>query len=486
MLSERMPRFAAILLKGSYASQYPSLPGPSIVRDFITRAYLARIGEKARPVMATQVRPTFVEAPVPPSRWRMVRRVALGGVAMVVVLLLILPAPVTSGFIAGTARLLGIRTLPRHLMPVGQGDSTGRDNWASGQSSQDRNAMGDGNASNASSNSGGSKTPHPGGRGGRSTGTRDGESRDPASLPAATSAGLPALPAQPAPPPAPGPSGVTSMAATDYLLDPDHNAPHTPPAPVKPAGPYSITERMKQFAPTAEARLKPAFRSAGVAYPPAYVTLIGFKEEKRLQLYAAGADRKFTLIRTYPVRAASGVPGPKLREGDGQVPEGLYRVELLNPNSSYHLSLRVNYPSEYDRERAREDGRQELGGDIMIHGRAVSIGCLAMGDRAIEELFVLAGRMKLEDVRIILAPWDLRARTREQAAAADPLVAAALNAAPKWTPALHERIRQALARYPSPGAAPSAGPPVPAGMPASTREAEARDSSRRASPRPGG
>ena len=75
-------------------------------------------------------------------------------------------------------------------------------------------------------------------------------------------------------------------------------------------------------------------------------------------------------------------------EGDKQVPEGFYRIELLNPNSRYHLSLRVNYPNADDIERAREDRRDllNLGGDIMIHGGAESIGCIAIGNPAIEHL----------------------------------------------------------------------------------------------------
>jgi murein L,D-transpeptidase YafK len=74
------------------------------------------------------------------------------------------------------------------------------------------------------------------------------------------------------------------------------------------------------------------------------------------------------------MKRASGKAGPKLREGDGQVPEGIYRIDGLNPNSSYHLSLKLNYPNDFDLEQARTEGRTELGGDIFIHGKAVSIG----------------------------------------------------------------------------------------------------------------
>lgn len=114
------------------------------------------------------------------------------------------------------------------------------------------------------------------------------------------------------------------------------------------------------------------------------------------------------LVRSYPILAASGATGPKLRQGDGQVPEGVYRAILLNPDSRFHLSIELDYPSAFDRRKAREDGRSGLGGDIFIHGRDVSIGCLAMGDEAIEELFVLVADTGLRNVRVIIAPRDLR------------------------------------------------------------------------------
>src|SRR5690606_4961 len=95
-------------------------------------------------------------------------------------------------------------------------------------------------------------------------------------------------------------------------------------------------------------------------------------------------------VRALPVLAASGRVGPKLQYGDYQVPEGFYRIEALNPNSRFHLALRVNYPNAFDRAEAAREGRTHLGGDIMIHGSNASVGCLAMGDVVSEDLFVLA------------------------------------------------------------------------------------------------
>ena len=86
------------------------------------------------------------------------------------------------------------------------------------------------------------------------------------------------------------------------------------------------------------------------------------------------------------------------------MPEGVYRLTHLNPASSYHLSIRVDYPNAFDRARGAEDGRANLGGDIYIHGKAVSIGCLAIGDDNIEELFTLVADTGLANARIVLAP----------------------------------------------------------------------------------
>src|SRR5687768_8530412 len=86
-----------------------------------------------------------------------------------------------------------------------------------------------------------------------------------------------------------------------------------------------------QYGPSARARLRPAFERAGIDYPPRRVWLLGLKEESRLELWAGNRSRVH--VKDYPILARSGVAGPKRREGDLQIPEGLYRVSWLNPNS---------------------------------------------------------------------------------------------------------------------------------------------------------
>ena len=167
-------------------------------------------------------------------------------------------------------------------------------------------------------------------------------------------------------------------------------------------------ERLQQYGASARARLAPFFAKQNVSYPPAELIFVGLKAEKILEVYARTGTNDFKFIRSFPVLAASGVAGPKLKEGDKQVPEGVYPIEWLNPNSSYHLSMRIGYPNAFDRAQAAKEGRTKLGGDIMIHGKAKSVGCLAMGDEAAEELFVLAADTGIQNITVILAPVDFR------------------------------------------------------------------------------
>jgi murein L,D-transpeptidase YafK len=200
----------------------------------------------------------------------------------------------------------------------------------------------------------------------------------------------------------------------------------------------TVAGRLEQYGVAARARLAPHFAKQKIAYPPGELTFVGLKEEKILEVYAKSGTNDFKLIRSYPILAASGVAGPKLREGDRQVPEGIYRIELLNPNSSYHLSMRIGYPNAFDRAQAAKEGRTKLGGDIMIHGRAKSIGCLAMGDEAAEDLFVLAADTGIEKITVILAPVDFRTGK----------IVPAKAKLPAWTTELYPLIRTRLAELP--------------------------------------
>lgn len=199
-------------------------------------------------------------------------------------------------------------------------------------------------------------------------------------------------------------------------------------------GKKSTAGRLAEFGDAARSRMRPAFDTAGVAYPPGAVTLVAVKMRRTLTVYAGPSAGALKPVVTYPVLGQSGELGPKLREGDRQVPEGLYRIEGLNPNSSFHVSLRVNYPNAFDLEQAAADGRENPGSDIFIHGQRASIGCLAMGNPAIEELFTLAADVGLNHIQLIITPVDFR----------EPGAEVSLPDAPEWASALYAQIEDAL------------------------------------------
>ncbi len=153
--------------------------------------------------------------------------------------------------------------------------------------------------------------------------------------------------------------------------------------------------------------MAPHFKAAGVAYPPKKLMLLAIKDKARLEVWDDSGQSPI-YIRTYAIQALSGHSGPKLREGDRQVPEGLYQIVSLNPNSAYHLSLKLNYPNAFDLKQAKAEGRTQPGSNIFIHGKAVSIGCLAMGDGAIEEIFTLIADVGHAQVAVTIAPKDPR------------------------------------------------------------------------------
>jgi hypothetical protein len=208
----------------------------------------------------------------------------------------------------------------------------------------------------------------------------------------------------------------------------------------KPPAARTVKEALREIEPAAGDRLRKRFDEAGVAYPTSRVLFVAFKRERQMEVFADSGDGISKQVFSYPILGASGKEGPKLREGDLQVPEGFYRIELLNPNSRYHLSLRINYPSPADLRRAEQENRdtRTLGSDIMIHGKEASVGCLAMGDPAIEEIFLLAARVGLDHLELVIAPCDLR-----KSAPSPP------PTAPAWTASLHEELRNFLNTLPS-------------------------------------
>jgi len=131
-------------------------------------------------------------------------------------------------------------------------------------------------------------------------------------------------------------------------------------------------------------KMQQELRDKGFAFgQPIFVRI--FKLPGTLELWM-NKGRGFELFKSYRVCNYSGFPGPKINEGDWQAPEGFYSVsaEQMNPKSSYHLAFDVGYPNEFDVAKNR------TGGMIMVHGNCQSVGCFAMTDGRIEEIYLLA------------------------------------------------------------------------------------------------
>lgn len=175
-----------------------------------------------------------------------------------------------------------------------------------------------------------------------------------------------------------GVSHVMQIITRDHL-----SLPYAPPPPPEQWQPMSAADRLTNV----RSRLLPKLHDELAAKQlklgqPAFIRI--FKESRELELWLQN-NEGWQLFRTYPIASFSGTLGPKTREGDMQAPEGFYSVtkQQLNPASSYHLSFNIGYPNAYDLHH------QRTGSFIMVHGNTVSIGCFAMTDPLIEEIYLV-------------------------------------------------------------------------------------------------
>jgi murein L,D-transpeptidase YafK len=111
-----------------------------------------------------------------------------------------------------------------------------------------------------------------------------------------------------------------------------------------------------------------------------------FKEESELEVWKQDTTGRFKILKVYPICRWSGDLGPKMHEGDRQAPEGFYTItpELMNPNSNYYLAINTGFPNTFDKANDRD------GTFLMIHGDCASVGCYAMTDEQIGEIYSLA------------------------------------------------------------------------------------------------
>ena len=152
--------------------------------------------------------------------------------------------------------------------------------------------------------------------------------------------------------------------------------------------PDAVAQRTTRRSRAAVQRVRPALerdlKAKGLRYgAPIFIRI--FKAAKTLEMWVEAGER-FKLFRTYPICTYSGALGPKMRTGDRQAPEGFYFVNAgrMNPASTFHLSFNLGYPNAFDRYHGR------TGSYLMVHGNCVSIGCFAMTNPGIEQIYALA------------------------------------------------------------------------------------------------
>jgi murein L,D-transpeptidase YafK len=167
--------------------------------------------------------------------------------------------------------------------------------------------------------------------------------------------------------------------------------------PVIAAEPMRVADARRRIG----GALEQAVREKGVAYPPRAVLLRTFKHEGVFEMWIGNdATKPLLLLESVPVCASSGELGPKRKQGDLQVPEGAYLIDRLNPQSSYHLALHIDYPNAVDRAFGRAAGIKDLGGDIMVHGNCVTIGCIPLTDAVIERVYLLVHDARQQGARV--------------------------------------------------------------------------------------
>ena len=170
------------------------------------------------------------------------------------------------------------------------------------------------------------------------------------------------------------------------------------------AAPLKENGKSKEITLKVKKKLEANLREQGFKWGlPVFIRI--YKDPALLEIWLKKHDH-FVFFKSYKICRFSGKLGPKLQEGDMQAPEGFYRIypEQLNPWSSYHLAVNIGYPNRFDQEN------HHTGNNIMIHGNCASVGCFAMTDGQMEEIYVMiqeglkGGKQKFIPIHIFPFP----------------------------------------------------------------------------------
>jgi murein L,D-transpeptidase YafK len=146
--------------------------------------------------------------------------------------------------------------------------------------------------------------------------------------------------------------------------------------------------RVKAAFQDKEGTINELFASKNIDREGCQLFIQAFKKEQALEVWVKPKQKNaFELLTSYPFCSSSGELGPKRKEGDYQIPEGVYHIQHFNPQSNFHLSLGINYPNASD--KILSDPKHP-GGAIYIHGNCVTVGCIPVTDDKIKELYIMA------------------------------------------------------------------------------------------------
>lgn len=158
-------------------------------------------------------------------------------------------------------------------------------------------------------------------------------------------------------------------------------------------------DRVKTAFTEKEQTVKTMLQSKGIETSGYQIFLRAFKKERELEVWVKPKDeQQYRLLSIYAFCTSSGNLGPKRKEGDLQIPEGVYQINHFNPYSTFHLSIGINYPNASDKILS---DKKQPGSSIYIHGDCVSIGCIPITDDKIKEVYVLAVEAKHEGQKTI-------------------------------------------------------------------------------------
>ena len=146
--------------------------------------------------------------------------------------------------------------------------------------------------------------------------------------------------------------------------------------------------RVKNAYEEKESVVRKYFTDKNIRYDGFRLFIRAFKNEAKLEVWIGEKNNtSYQLLHTYEFCAFSGDFGPKRKEGDLQIPEGIYHINHFNPESNFHLSLGIDYPNASDNILA---DKKLPGSAIYIHGNCVTVGCIPITDDKIKELYIMA------------------------------------------------------------------------------------------------